>query len=211
MSSLARASLILVIVLKLIFLGILYVEANFSPTNLVDQIDLQRIRSQLIAKDARILQMNPSEEKQAQAISEMQNALPGWQATQTGLRQGDRSLGLPHSVPDNVQLSLIQAQPDYIAMLNAVKAILANHSGPIDQVQVTTILNHERGYFLAMSQVEMLWQQQLDTWRQQFFIAACVVMVLIMIIIALTHFFITMRAIQADVNGSTTARIPNKE
>jgi hypothetical protein len=209
--SMAWASLVGVIVLKLLFLGVLYSWASFSPTNLIDQIDLQRARSQRIAKDALILSTNPTDDERAQAISEMQNMLPGWQATQAGLRQGDRSLGLPRSVPENIQLVAAGSQADYTAMLNATKIIVASPAKPPDPVQVDIILNHERGYFLALSQVEMLWQQQIDTWRWQFFTWACIFLVAVIVVIVLTHFFITTRVIRLAADAATALDAYKKE
>lgn len=196
LTNLARASLITIIVLKIVFLLILFLWANFSPDNLMNQVGLQRARSQRIAKDVLILSTHPTDDERAQAISEMQNMLPGWQQTQTGLQHGDTTLGLPHAVPDNIQLILTQAQPDYNAMLVATKAILASPGKTVDPVQVNIILGHELNYYLAMSQVETLWQQQIDAWRWQFFWTACVVLVLIMALIVVSHFQITMRAIK---------------
>lgn len=196
LTALARTSLITVIVLNVVFLLILFAWANFSTDNLMNQVGLQRARSQRIAKDVLILSTHPTDESRAQAISEMQNMLPGWQETQTGLQQGDPALGLPHAVPDNIQLILTQAQPDYNAMLVAAKAILASPDKPVNSIQVTIILAHELKYYLAMSQVETLWQQQIDAWRWQFFWTASVVLVLIMVLIVLTYSQLTMRAMK---------------
>jgi hypothetical protein len=160
------------------------------------QAGLQRARSQRIAKDVLILSGQPTDEEKAAATNELQLQLDGWEKTQVGLRQGDPDLHLPHSVPADVALVLNQAQPDYIAITTATKAILAEKEKPPDPVQVDIVLAHERAYYLAMSQVIALWQAQLDARRWQFFWIEGAALAMIAVIVVCMHRFLTMRAIQ---------------
>jgi hypothetical protein len=206
MVNFARAGVIIILILAILFGLTLYAWANFDPSNITVQAGLQRARSQRIAKDVLILADKPTDEEKAAAINELQLQLDGWEKTQAGLRQGDPDLGLPRSVPADVSLVLNQAQPDYIAITTATKAILAAKEKPPDPVQVDIILSHERSYYLAMSQVVMLWQAQLDARRWQFFYIEGSALTAIAVIVICMHRFLTMRAIHEHNYKNTESK-----
>ncbi len=90
-----------------------------SDTQYVTQAALQRTRSQIFAKSALVLAYRPSAERIA-AISDLETALPLFEQEQAVLI-GNTAL--------DVQVLLSQARPDYLALDQAGKYILANQIG----------------------------------------------------------------------------------
>lgn len=123
---------------------------------ITQQANFQIARDEVIAKDALIL-ADPANTNHAQAVGELQTALPQFQEAQTGLANGDPVLGLPANPPDNVRIALVATQSDYLFIAVATKAILAHPDAPFaDPVQVNIIKMHEHGYALSMYQVVTL-------------------------------------------------------
>lgn len=125
----------------------------------VIQADLQRTRCELIVKSVLILAYRPTAEH-TQAISDLQVVLPLFEQEQAILVSY-------HS--DSIQTYLLQAQPDYLAIIKATQNILAQKDKPVDMVQVNIILDHEQGYFHSMNELLIYGQQRLDARAVQVF------------------------------------------
>src|SRR5436853_1355459 len=122
----ARAGLVTMIVLLLLLIAFQSVWVTHgSATSLMNEVGLQRTRSQRIVKDVLILAYRSSSQEKAQALNELQTTLPLFQQTQAGLQAGDDSRGLPKRPPQDIQLLLIQSQSDYVSLHSAGKMILA--------------------------------------------------------------------------------------
>src|SRR5439155_16515450 len=110
-----------------------------DPLVVQNQVLLQLVRAQYLAKDALILKYEPAT-YHVQAISDLQTILPTMEQTQVGLSKGDSSLGLPNNPSDDVKRALVRAQTDYTALIAAFKVILANPDSPIDPIELNIIL-----------------------------------------------------------------------
>lgn len=132
-----------------------------SASSIMIQCGLQRTRMQAITKDVLILAYRPTSDR-AQAISELQIALPLWEQTQRGLQMGDTVLQLPIQVPEIVQALMTASQSDYLAIDTAARNIVAHTASPIDPIQLQIILSHEHSYAVEMTQVNNAWQLQID-------------------------------------------------
>lgn len=142
----------------------------------ISQADLQRTRCEIIAKSALILAYRPAAEH-VQAISDLQVVLPLFQQEQT-------TLASYHS--DTLQAYLLQAQPDYFAIVKAAQNILTNKDKPVvDMVQVNIILAHEQNYLHAMDELLIYGEHRLDARTIQVFIIESSIDALIFIIAVL--------------------------
>lgn len=137
-----------------------------TAANLMRQVGLQPAREQRIVANVLILAYRPTSEH-AQALSALQNLLPLWQKTQNGLMNGDDSLGLPKRSPQDIQLLLLQAQPDYVAISTATQKILDHPDRLADQLPI--IMDHQNDYYVTMTQIVSLWQSHIDAVFYQLF------------------------------------------
>lgn len=161
-----------VVLLILLFAFFLSPLLRLPVLTTLNNMSLQRIRCERIAKNALILQYRP-EEEHPQAIAELQNMLPGWQQEQTDLK----------SFPDNqVNLLLLQSQADYTSITSALTNILATPSKPVDSTQVKIILSHESAYFVVSGQMQMLMQQTVITTSIQVVVVELIIVILSVIL-----------------------------
>jgi hypothetical protein len=129
----------------------------------------QRMRVERMTKDALLLSIATTTLLQrSTAVSEIQNTLPLWEKVQTGLLNGDSSLGLPVSVPSDIAYQVTLTNADFIPLDTAFTAIEAKPNPP-SPVQMQIIMAHEYLYFIGMSQVNILWRNDLNDQFQQFF------------------------------------------
>lgn len=157
---------------------LLLIDAGFQAIPLtvsgdqISQADLQKTRCEVIVKSALILEYRPSSEH-VQAISDLQVVLPRLQQEQTLLS---------HARNETIQAYLLQAQPDYVAIVSATQHILAQKNKPVDMTQVSIILAHERGYLTTMNALLVYGLQRLDTrtWQIFFFESGIDALLLIM-------------------------------
>jgi hypothetical protein len=119
----------------------------------------QRVLEEHIVKNILVLAYRPQDEH-ADAISQIQTALPVWEQVENGLQKGDTSLGISPRLPQDMKLMLIQAQPDFVYLDTAARKILA-HPSPVDQTELTIVLQHDQGYYIAMAQVVIVLQDDL--------------------------------------------------
>lgn len=121
-----------------------------SGNRIASYVSAQEWVSQRIAKDALLMQYGTADDR-VQAVNELQTMLPYFESNQahiTASPQVDAVATLIHS-----------ASVDYVDIDTAAKNLLATPDKPIDPVQVRIILDHERSFFLAYSQINMLVQQ----------------------------------------------------
>lgn len=147
-------------------LGLLLIDAGFQAIPLtvtseqISQAYQQKTRCEVIVKSALILEYRPASEH-VQAISDLQIALPRFQ-------QEQEVLGSYHNA--TIQAYLTQAQPDYLAIVNASQIILAQKNKPVDMVQVSIILAHERDYLTTINELLVYGMQRLDARTMQLFL-----------------------------------------
>jgi hypothetical protein len=156
------------IALLLMLGGFVALPVNNRDLRVVNQISMQRTRVELIVKDVLILAYRPKVDH-AQAISQLQIVLPGWENTQDGLQTGNRNLGIPANLPDEIASAIDMTTPDYLAIKTAAETILRDKDQPVDPIQMDIILQHERDYLLAMSQVGTLYQQNAEARNVQLY------------------------------------------
>lgn len=152
-----------------------------NTLNVFSTIALQRTLGQRVAKNALVLAYRSSPDERTEAISELQNVLPYWEKVQSGLRNGDPSLGIPTHLPPDISLLVAQSQPDYAYMDTAAHKVLA-HPSPVDPVQIAIILQHDNAYFLDMVQITSLMQQHIQSAAQMYFIIEVCIGIILMII-----------------------------
>lgn len=157
---------------------LLLLEAGFQAIPLttsasqISEADLQRTRCQVIVKSALILEYRPASEH-VQAISDLQVVLPRFQHEQAILASYRN---------ETIQSYINQAQPDYLAIVQATQNILAQKNKPVDMVQVSIILSHERGYVQAMSGLMVYGLERLDARTIQLIIIEDIIDALLLII-----------------------------
>lgn len=162
-------------------LVLLLIDAGFQAIPLtvsgdqISQADMQKTRCEVIAKSALILEYRPQSEH-VQVISDLQIVLPRFQQEQATL-SASRS--------ETIQAYLIQAQPDYLAIVKASQNILAQKDKPVDMTQVSIILAHERGYTTTMNELLVYGLQRLDARTLQVFLFECGIDALLLIIATL--------------------------
>lgn len=127
----------------------------------------QRTIEQLIVKDVLILAYRNTADH-AQAVSELQNALPAWEQVERGLQNGDASLGISHNLPPEIHLLLLQAQSDFTSIDTAAHQILA-HPSNVDQTQLMIILQHEHAYSITMFQMSDLFEGHIQVISKVYF------------------------------------------
>jgi len=154
-----------------------------SPANVMNAVGAQRMRVERLTKDVLILANHPTVSTRAQAVSEVQDTLPVWQETQTGLQVGDSALGLPKRPYADVVTLVIGAGVDYVPLAVALQKIEA-HPAQIDPIQVQIVLSHENGYLTTMSNVNRLWQDHIDgVFSQLFWIETCLIVAILVMVI----------------------------
>lgn len=137
--------------------------AGITGSQIIAQVGAQRTRVETIAKDVIVLAYRPDSDKPL-VINQLQNVLPMWQRVQDALQNGgDKSIGIPRRLPDDVALVISGATLDYRAISTAAQLILDNQEKPVDLLQVDIILQHETDYLRAMNQVVFLFQQHIDS------------------------------------------------
>lgn len=163
------------------YLVLLLIDAGFQAIPLtisgaqISQADAQKTRCEVIVKSALILEYRPASEH-VQAISDLQVILPRFQQEQT-------VLSAYHN--ETIQAYLLQAQPDYLAIVKATQNILARKDKPVDMDQVSIILAHERGYTVTMNALLIYGLQRLDARTMQVFLFESGIDVLLLIMAAL--------------------------
>jgi hypothetical protein len=138
-----------------------------NAVNAVHITNQQTALAERITKDALALTQDGDH---SQAILELQVSLPIFEKNENGLvKNNDPSLELPMHIPGDVQLLIIQAQPDYAALDSAARSILKNADPPINPDQLAIVQQHERPYFLEMNTIAKIWQQRIDDNSAAFF------------------------------------------
>jgi hypothetical protein len=147
----AMMRIVIVFTITLIALIIAYETTLILNSNRTTAyVSAQEWVSQRIAKDALLMQYGTADDR-VEAVNEIQNMLPYFESNQahiTASPQADAVATLIHS-----------ASVDYVDIDTAAKNLLASSDTPADPVQVRIILDHERSFFLAYSQINMLVQQ----------------------------------------------------
>jgi len=140
----------------------------------------QRVLEEHIVKNVLILAYRPQDEH-TEAISEIQTALPVWEEVENGLQNGDASLGISSHMPQDIKLMLLQAQPDFVYLDTSARHILA-HPSPVDPVQISIVLQHDQGYYIAMGQAVNVLQDDLSRMTVTYFWIELSMSMLLMII-----------------------------
>jgi hypothetical protein len=149
------------IVLLVLLVGFQLIPLTFNETSILSQVGQQKTRSQRIAKDVYVLAYRP-EDEHAQAVSELQNTLPAWEQTQLQLQN--------LRIGGNISIYITQSQPDFTAEDTAARKLLASANAypnqKVDITQVDIIAEHERGYFLSISQFITAFDQHIQSRMQ---------------------------------------------
>ncbi len=156
---------------------------------IIQQSNLQITREEYLVKEVLILQNKP--ESQASAINALQTNLPVFERIQSGLLNGDAVDGIPNNPPESVKQSLQEVQNDYLAITTAMQKLLANPDKHPDPIQVAIILQHDQNYALSMYQVAVLYQQDAETRKLQFFIIQMTTIVILLVAVLVKYLLFT--------------------
>jgi hypothetical protein len=135
-----RAIIISCVLLVLILSGFQAIALSSYSSDQTNTIQQQGAISQRIAKNVLLMAYMPS--RKVNAVNELQNVLPNFEA-------GQKVIPL---LPATAQNILIETNPDYQDIDTAVKKILSTPDKPVDPLQAQIILDHERAYYLSISQ-----------------------------------------------------------
>jgi len=156
----------------------------------------QRSLEERIVKSTLILAYRASPDERAEAINELQNTLPAWKKVQTGLRNGDASLGISPNLPTEVKLLLAKIQPNFISIDTSARKIL-EHPSSVDPVQIDIILQHSQLYYLTMAQSSDAFQESILSNARIYFsieLAIGIVLILMWIVLAFLSRFLDKRS-----------------
>jgi signal transduction histidine kinase/NO-binding membrane sensor protein with MHYT domain/DNA-binding response OmpR family regulator len=142
-------------------LGTLLVEhqgqQSRSDVRVVNIAGRQRMLSQAIAKDALLLTRSLDVAERQRVVEDLRNLDDLWEHSDSGLRQGDPSLGVPGTNSPYVRQMFAALDLDYAAMVSATRALAAKASAQKASVdvsaQVDSILAHEGLYLRAMNAI----------------------------------------------------------
>lgn len=160
------------------------------------QADFQLARDEFLVKNVYALEYRPVQH--VQAVGELQIQLPAFEKAQTGLLNGDVSLGLPR--PSNgVKTALLDAQSDYLAIDAAVRTILLHPDATPDPIQTNIVAMHERPYTAAMYTVITLLAQEEQARSTQLLILEITLIALALIVILLKYLLFTQPVIKQRI------------
>jgi len=132
------------------------------PNNTLDTFRLlgqQRSLGLRIIDNAYVLGYRPIAEH-AQALDAIQKSIEPWEQEQKILVSGGFS--------DDINLLLLQTQPDFSSIDSAVHIIIRN-PGNIDPAQLTILATHENNYFIGMSLALSLYQDKIHSLTLSYF------------------------------------------
>lgn len=168
---------------------------------ILNQANLQIARVEYFAQAIQTLAYRSST-FHSEAVSGMDVNLPILQQTQNGLLKGDTSLGLPNNPPDDVRMLLTNMQPDYSAMVAALKIILASPDTLPDPIQVDIVMRHTQPYAVGLYQVVLALTKHAEERKILFFVIDIVLAVLIFLDIGGGYVFL-IRPVLRDVMQTT--------
>lgn len=146
--------LILLVTSTLLFLLLaasLFIPLSYGSTDqYISNATLQLARSNGFAKNALLLQYGTKTD-QAQAISDLQVALPLFESEQNILL-------LTHD--QNAQATLQAARGNYLAIVDAVSILISHGETSVDPTQVSIIGMNSRGYNTTMNSYLLILQNQ---------------------------------------------------
>lgn len=164
-----------VIIIFCIFLLLVLGLAEFFPLyadypNFINNAGTQRARVEILVSSMLILQYRSSTD-QVNAVAVMETALPAFKQEETTLQNDP--------MPD-IQALMLQAQPNYLALVTAAQTVVNSPTKPVDPVQVDIVITKRDAYRMAINQVVItLIQHQEDSTRTLFYIKSGIVVVLI--------------------------------
>lgn len=165
---------IILLLLLMGFLSLPFFTGN--PLAVLQQIEEQRAREATLAKDTLVLADVHDASLQINAQAEFQSTLILWQKTQNGIANGDASLSLSGNLPESVSTFYSHASTFYTQLLPAYDQVL-NHHNPADSVQVQIILRNDQPYRNALSDVEVVYLQELIVqWLRLYFLELGIVL-----------------------------------
>lgn len=94
----------------------------------------------------------PTSPGHVQAVNELQNMLPIWEANQQVIKNSNLTV--------DIQVLFTSTNADYKDIDTAAQAIIAHPDLKADPIQVQIILDHERAYFLNAAQIVTILQQK---------------------------------------------------
>jgi hypothetical protein len=159
------AFLSMLIFIVLLFGFILLPVLSETGTTVMLQVGAQRIRTERLTKDVVLLANHPDAATRLTATTEFQNSFPLFAKAQNGLLSGDASLGLG-APPADIYGVMLSSSPDYSSLLGAF-TVVSKNTGKIDPLQLQIILTHSPMYASDLTQVNVLWKQQIDGSYQQ--------------------------------------------
>lgn len=145
-------------------IGLLILLACFEYIPLTSGNDLQLLSlftsqewlSQRITKDALtmlyVTPTIPTSPSHVQAVNELQNMLPIWEANQQAIKDSNLTV--------DIQVLFTSTNADYKDIDTAARVIIANPDLKADPIQVQIIRDHERAYFVNAAQIVTILQQK---------------------------------------------------
>lgn len=146
------------VALLLLLTGFEALPLGHYGTTYLQNVDAQRVRSQVFVKSALILEYHPAAER-PQAINDIQVSLPLFIQEQKLLASNPNP---------NVAQKVSDAQSDYSAIVSATQSILAHPTGSIDPVQVDILVAHNHAFLIEETSVLTTIQANLQS--AQFFL-----------------------------------------
>jgi hypothetical protein len=146
------------------------IQQQTSDALVVNIAGRQRMLSQKIAKDALVLETATDATVHTAHIQELRQSATLWEQSQQGLQNGDAQQGLPATTSSAVKQLFSVIEPNYEAMLSAVKSILVElNQYPTSSPQhavissyVDTILAQEGPFLTGMNNIVTQYQVEAD-------------------------------------------------
>jgi len=164
-----RIIIISCIVLVLLLIGFESVPLYRDDTLMTSQVQQQGAISQRIAKDVLLMEYIP--DRRADALNELQNVVPNFENGQK----------VVSTLPPSMQSFLMATNPDFQDIDTAARKILSAPNASTNSLQVAIILDHERNYYLSVSQTVAALKSNAVNRKVSLFVIETIICVLLLI------------------------------
>jgi nitrate/nitrite-specific signal transduction histidine kinase len=166
----------------------------------------QRMLSQRLSKSALALEVFSDAKMRQQNADELRDVVALWRRCQEGLQHGDAALGLPGNNSETVKRLFAAIEPNYRAMLQASKGLLAlalpdnSHTSATPASAflpfIQTILAAQSGFLIGMDHIVSQYQREAEEHVAQLKYIEFTLLGLTLLVLLLEGLFVFRPAVQ---------------
>jgi methyl-accepting chemotaxis protein len=140
--------------------------AQADDSHIINLSGRQRALSQKLSKAILAFEANDDPNIRQGYFQEFETVVTTWSTTHEGLKNGSEALELPGRNSQEVVALFAEIDPDYQAILQAARTILAFNPNTVDSSQlapwIEQILNHEPEFFAGMNAIVSQYEQEAE-------------------------------------------------